>query len=88
MFWLIIDPGWVLYAHAVDAVIAVPRTGSITRVLYPGWAQLFPCSLVFSAENYLRAFSIWAEFAKGVLGVPTFPVGPMDCALYLQFLLQ
>ena len=41
-----------------------------------------------SSENYLRAFSIWAEFAKGVLGVPTFPVGPMDCALYLQFLLQ
>ena len=42
MFWLVIDPGWVLYAYAVDAVIAVPRTGSITRVLYPGWAQLFP----------------------------------------------
>ena len=29
-----------------------------------------------------------AEFAKGVLGVPAFPGGPMDCALYLQFLLQ
>ena len=42
MFWLVIDPGWVLNAHAVDAAIAVPRTGSITRVLYPGWAQLFP----------------------------------------------
>lgn len=29
----------------------------------------------------------WAEFAKDVLGVPVFPLGPMDCALYLRFLL-
>ena len=50
MFWLVINPGWVLYAHAVDAVIAVSRTGSITRLLYPWWAQLFPCSSVFSAS--------------------------------------
>ena len=35
MFWLVIDPGWVLYAYAVDAAIAVPRMGSITQVLYP-----------------------------------------------------
>ena len=41
-----------------------------------------------SLEKYLRAFNIWAEFAKGVLSVTTFPVSPMDCALYLQFLLQ
>ena len=41
-----------------------------------------------SSEKYLRAFNIWAEFAKGVLSVTTFPVSPMDCALYLQFLLQ
>lgn len=41
-----------------------------------------------TSEHYLRAFNRWAEFAKGVLGVPGFPVGPMDCALHLQFLLQ
>ena len=28
MFWLVIDPGWVLYAYAVDTVIAVPQMGS------------------------------------------------------------
>lgn len=36
----------------------------------------------------MRAFNRWAEFAKGVLRLPVFPVGPLDCALYLQFLLQ
>lgn len=41
-----------------------------------------------TSENYLTAFNRWAEFTKGVLGVPVFPVGPMDCALYLQSLLQ
>ena len=50
MFWLVIDPGWVLYAYAVDAAIAVPRMGSITQVLYPWWAQRFPCSLGFFAS--------------------------------------
>ena len=34
-----------------------------------------------TSENYLTAFNRWAEFTKGVLGVPGFPVGPMDCAL-------
>ena len=29
----------------------------------------------------------WVEFAKDVLSVPVFPLGPMDCALYLRFLL-
>ena len=41
-----------------------------------------------TSENYLTAFNRWAEFTKGVLGVPVFPVGPMDCALYVQSLLQ
>ena len=41
-----------------------------------------------TSENYFRAFDRWAEFEKGVLVVPAFPVGPVDCALYLQFLLQ
>lgn len=41
-----------------------------------------------TSENYLRAFKRWAEFAKGVLSVPVFPVSPLDCPLYLQFLLQ
>lgn len=41
-----------------------------------------------TSENYLRAFKRWTEFAKGVLGVPVFPVGPLDCPLYLQCLLQ
>ena len=30
MFRLFIDPGWVLYAYAVDGLIAVPPMGSIT----------------------------------------------------------
>ena len=40
------------------------------------------------SENYLAAFNRWEEFTKGVLGVPIFPVGPMDCAVYLQSRLQ
>ena len=47
MFWLIIDLGWVPHVYAVDAVIDVPRMDSITLVLYPWWAQRFPCNLVF-----------------------------------------
>ena len=42
-----------------------------------------------TSEKYLRALiKTRAEFAKGVLGVPVFPVVPIDSALYLQFLLQ
>ena len=41
-----------------------------------------------TSENYLTAFNRWAEFIKGVLTVPVFPVGPMDCAFYLQSLIQ
>ena len=41
-----------------------------------------------TSENYLRAFNRWREFARCVLGVPDFPVSPMDCALYLQYLLE
>ena len=36
----------------------------------------------------LRAFIRWREFANGVLGVPDFPVSPMDCALYFLYLLE
>ena len=82
MFWLVIDPGWVLYAYAVDAVIAVPRTGSITRVLYPGWAQLFPCSLVFSASypgRVLTSFVIPRGFRIWVSS----PVFLLYCLRYL-----
>ena len=68
MFWLVIDPGWVLYAYAVDAVIAVPRTGSITRVLYPGWAQLlqfgFFCVIVWTGIElfcYPLGSRIWVS---------------------------
>ena len=44
MFRLFIDPGWVLYAYAVDGLIAVPSwMGSVTPALYPSWAQCFPC---------------------------------------------
>ena len=50
MFGLFIDPGWVLYAFAVDGLIAVPQMGSITWALHPWWAQCFPCSRVFSVS--------------------------------------
>ena len=41
-----------------------------------------------TSETCLRAFYRWAEFAKDVLGFPVFPVGPMDFALYLRFLVM
>ena len=47
MFRLFIDPGWVLYAYALDGLFAMPRMGSITWALYTWWAQCFLCSRVF-----------------------------------------
>ena len=41
-----------------------------------------------TSENYLRAFNRWREYASGVLSVPDLPVSPMDCALYLLYLLE
>ena len=38
--------------------------------------------------NYLRAFNKWRPFASDVLGTSEFPVRPIDCALYLQHLLE
>lgn len=49
---------------------------------------LFASRASGTSENYLTPFNRWAEFTKGVLGVPIFPVGPMDCAVYLQSRLQ
>ena len=50
MFRLFIDPGWVLYAYAIDGLITVPRMVSISWALYPLWAQCFSCSRVFSVS--------------------------------------
>ena len=41
-----------------------------------------------TSENYLRAFNKWRTFASDVLGTSEFPVRPIDCALYLQHLLE
>ena len=41
-----------------------------------------------TSENYLRAFNKWKTFASDVLGTSEFPVRPIDCALYLQHLLE
>ena len=41
-----------------------------------------------TSENYLRAFNKWRTFARDVLGTSEFPVRPIDCALYLQHLLE
>ena len=41
-----------------------------------------------ASENYLRAFNKWRPFASDVLGTSEFPVRPIDCALYLQHLLE
>ena len=41
-----------------------------------------------TSENYLRAFNRWKTFARDVLGTSDFPVRPIDCALYLQHLLE
>ena len=37
---------------------------------------------------FLRAFDKWRPFASDVLGTSEFPVSPIDCALYLQHLLE
>ena len=39
------------------------------------------------SENYLRAFK-WKAFASDVFGILAFPVRPLDCALFLQHLLE
>ena len=41
-----------------------------------------------TSESYLRAFNKWRTFARDVLGTSEFPVRPIDCALYLQHLLE
>ena len=41
-----------------------------------------------TSENYLKAFNKWRTFASDVLGTSEFPVRPIDCALYLQHLLE
>ena len=41
-----------------------------------------------TSENYLRAFNKWKTFASDILGTLEFPVRPIDCALYLQHLLE
>ena len=41
-----------------------------------------------TTENYLRAFNRWKAFARDALGTSDFPVRPIDCALYLQHLLE
>ena len=41
-----------------------------------------------TSENYLRTFNKWRSFARDVLGTSEFPVRPIDCALYLQHLLE
>ena len=41
-----------------------------------------------TSENYLRAFNRWKTFARDVLGTSDFPVRSIDCALYLQHLLE
>ena len=41
-----------------------------------------------TSENYLPAFNKWRSFARDVLGTSEFPVRPIDCALYLQHLLE
>jgi len=41
-----------------------------------------------TSENYLRAFNKWRAFAGDVLGTSEFPVRPIDCALYLQHLVE
>ena len=41
-----------------------------------------------TSENYLRAFNKWRAFASDVLGTSEFPIRPIDCALYLQHLLE
>ena len=41
-----------------------------------------------TSENYLRASNKWRSFARDVLGTSEFSVRPIDCALYLQHLLE
>ena len=38
--------------------------------------------------NYTRVFNRWRSFAADVLGIAAFPVEPLHCALFLQYLLD
>ena len=68
MFRLFIDPGWLLYAYAVDSLIAVPRVGSISWALYPWWDQCFPCSRVFSVSYPGRVLTFLLSLGGPVYG--------------------
>lgn len=42
MFGLFIDPGWVLYAFAVDGLIAVPQMALLPELYTPDGLNVFP----------------------------------------------
>ncbi|XP_020607326.1 uncharacterized protein LOC110046006 [Orbicella faveolata] len=65
-----------------------PKVPRVVQLMENLKSTLLASKASRTSENYLRAFNKWRALTSEVLGTSEFPVRPIDCALYLQHLLE